>query len=387
MRKISFGELKIGDIARRYINRAIDKNWLSEGENVVEFEQKFAEKFGYGHAIATSSGTDALMCCCSTLDPFSTKRGNEIIVPALCFAACANSVLAAGFIPRFVDIKLETLNIDPDKIEEAINNKTKAIMAVHTMGKSCLNGSTEVSACIHSILDIAKEHHLKIIEDCCEAHGAEYSGQFVGNFGSMGAFSFYPAHLIVCGEGGMAVTNDDTTANVIRSTKSHGRKPGSLYFDFERVGFNSKMNELAAAIGLEGLANFDYTFARRRRNLGNLLKLTEDLAEYCHFPREQPVEIISPHAFWLVLREDREKEYGCAKLYHYLESKGIECKTLFGSLPTQHTAFNFLGYKYGDFPVAEFVGRNGLHFGIHQYLTEEDLIYIADTLRSYFKGG
>jgi len=371
--KVTFGELKIGDIAKKNLQRVMDSNWASEGPLVREFEQKFAAKFGYKHAIATSSGTDADLCCCASLYDFGAKRGDEIIVPALCFVSCPNSILAAGFVPKFVDVNLETLNIDPSKIEEAITDKTRAIMAVHTMGKPCE---------MDEIIKIAKKHNLKIIEDSCEAHGAKYKGKFIGTIGDMGAFSFYAAHLIVCGEGGMVVTNDDKLADVIRSVKSHGRPPGSIYFDFQRIGFNSKMNDMEAAIGLEGIAHFDATFKKRKQNLYKLLELTKDLSDYCYFIKEEKYEKISPHAFPLVLKNEK---YNRDKLYKYLESKGIQCKTLFGSLPTQHEAFKFLKYKPGQFPVAEYIGKNGLHFGIHQHLSEDDPVFISKVLKEYFK--
>ncbi len=198
----------------------------------------------------------------------------------------------------------------------------------------------------------------------------------------MGTFSFYAAHLIVCGEGGMVVTSNDEMANVVRSVKSHGRPPGSIYFDFQRIGFNSKMNELTAAIGLEGLEHFDETFNKRKKNLYKLLELTKELSDYFYFLKEETFEKVSPHAFPLVLKDEK---YDRDKLYSYLESKGIQCKTLFGSLPTQHQAFQFLNYKYGQFPVAEYVGENGLHFGIHQYLSNDDLVYVGEVLKEYFK--
>src|SRR3989338_9571258 len=135
--RIMFGDLRIGDTARQYIQRALNENWVSEGVNVKEFEQKFADKFGYKHAIATSSGTDADIVACASLYDFGAQRGDEIIVPALCFVACANSILAAGFVPKFVDINIKTLNIDPEKIEAAITPKTKAIMVVNTIGNPC----------------------------------------------------------------------------------------------------------------------------------------------------------------------------------------------------------------------------------------------------------
>lgn len=371
--RVNFGDLIIGNTAKKYFQKIFDKNWASEGDNVKEFEEKFAKKFGYKHAIATSSGTDADICCCASLYDFGANRGDEIITPALSFVATANSILAAGFIPKFVDINVETLNIDPSKIEDAITDKTRAIMVVHTMGKPCE---------MDTILKIAKDYNLKVIEDACEAHGAKYKNKFIGTIGDMGAFSFYTAHQIVCGEGGMVVTDDDEIANIVRSVKSHGRPPGSIYFDFQRVGFNSKMNDLEAAIGLEGLELFDQHFDKRKNNLYKLLDLTKDLSEYCCFITEERHEKISPHAFPLVLKDEK---YNRDNLYKYLESKGIQCKTLFGCLPTQHGAFKFLNYKYGQFPAAEYIGKNGLHFGMHQYITNDDLIFISNVLKEYFR--
>lgn len=371
--RINFGDLFIGDLARNRIKKALDKNWVTEGENVKEFEGEFAKKFGYKHAIATNSGTDACIACLASLYEFGAKRGDEIIVPADTFVATANAVLAAGFVPKFVDIELETLNINPDKIEETVTDKTRAIMPVHLMGKPCD---------MDKIMKIAKKHNLKVIEDSCEAHGAKYKGKYIGTIGDMGAFSFYVAHLVVCGEGGMVVTNDDKIADIVRSVKTHGRPTGSIYFDFQRFGLNLRMNDLTAAIGIEGMANFDETFKKRKKNMYELLELTKNLEKYAYFIKEEKHEIICPHAFPMVLKDEK---YNCQKLYKFLESKGIQCKTLFGSLPTMHKTFEFMGYKVGDFPVAEYVGKNGLHFGIHQYLNNSDLLYIKDTLENYFK--
>ena len=142
------------------------------------------------------------------------------------------------------------------------------------------------------------------------------------------------------------------------------------------------MNDLEAAVGLEGIEYFDETFNKRKNNLHKLLELTKELSSHLYFLKEESCEKVSPHAFPIVLRD---KKYDRDKLYSYLEAKGIQCKTLFGSLPTQHQSFQFLNYKYGQFPAAEYVGENGLHFGIHQYLNDDDLLYISDTLKGYFK--
>jgi len=370
--RINFGDLVIGDIAKDRLQQVINKNWASEGENVKEFEKEFSTRFGYKHAIALSSGTDGDLCACAALYDFGANRGDEIIAPALSFVSTANSILAAGFIPKFVDIEIDTLNIDPNKIEEAITERTRAIMVVHTMGKPCE---------MDSILDIAKTHNLMTIEDCCEAHGAKYKDNVVGTIGDTGTFSFYAAHVVVCGEGGMVVTNNDKLADVLRSIKSHGRPPGSITYDFQRIGFNSKMNDLEAAIGLEGIIRFDEIFNTRKNNEYTLLELVKELSEYCYFIKEENYETISPHAFPLVLKDSK---YDRDKLYNFLESNEIQCKTLFGCLPTQHKAFKFLGYEYGQFPASEYVGINGIHFGMHQYLNEDDIVYISEILKRYF---
>ncbi len=370
--RIKFGDLTIGDLAKNRIEAAINRKWVTEGANVREFEERFARLFSFKHAIATNTGTDACMACAASLYEFGARRGDEVIVPAATFVATANAVLAAGLIPRFVDIELETLNIDAKRIEEAITEKTRAIMPVHLMGKPCE---------MDTILKIAHKNDLKVIEDSCEAHGAQYRGKYVGTIGNMGAFSFYPAHTIVSGEGGIVVTNDDTTADLIKSIKNHGRPTNSTYFDFQRFGLNLRMNDLTAAIGIEGIEHFDETFKKRTNNLYKLLDLTKDLSDCCYFIQENQHSRISPHAFPLVLKD---KKYNRDNLYRYLETRGIECKTLFGSLPTQHKAFRFLGQKLGDFPVAEYVGENGLHFGVHQGLTDDDLAYIGDNLKEYF---
>lgn len=370
--RITFGHIQVGELGRKYLDEALDRNWVSEGVNVMAFEAGFAKRFGYGHAIATSSGTDAgIVACCSLFD-LGAQRGDEVITPALAFNATANCILAAGLVPKFVDVELETLNINPSLIESAITSRTKAVQVVHTMGKPCK---------MNEILEIARRYNLTVVEDCCEAHGATIGGKVVGSFGSLGLFSFYAAHLICSGEGGMIVTNDANIASLCRSIRTHGRRGGQLYFHFDRVGFNSKMNDLEAAIGREGLEMFDWTFNTRRRHVARLLDLLSPLEEHLILYRDGRDEVISPHAFALVLRDGNSSMEG---FYNYLENRGIQCKTLFGSLPTQHKAFAFLGYREGNFPVAERIGHTGLHFGIHQYLTEQDIEYAAESIQAYF---
>jgi dTDP-4-amino-4,6-dideoxygalactose transaminase len=395
--RVAFGDIKIGEVARANVNRALDVHWISQGENVQAFEEEFAAKFGFKEAIATSNGTASDMAACMALYEYGAKRGDEVIVPACCFVACANSILAAGFIPRFVDVELETLNINPQLLKKAITDNTAGIMVVHNMGKPCK--MNEINAMAAGI---------PVIEDCCEAHGALHWGHLVGRGSHISTFSFYAAHLIVGGEGGMVGVQDKDLAKIIRSVISHGRPPGSIYFDFQRFGLNLRMHELAAAIAREGLQNFDQTFRDRRERLFYLRdKLNQrGLGKFMHFIEEGPQEIVAPHAFPLVLRDLKGKGPNAHKfdnaslLYSWLEENSIQTKTLFGCLPA-HPAFRWMldqadtdcGSISGrptpvpsSFPVAEYIARRGMHFGIHQYLSFEDLDYVADVMGKYFEG-
>jgi dTDP-4-amino-4,6-dideoxygalactose transaminase len=264
------------------------------------------------------------------------------------------------------------MNINPELIEEKITPKTKAIMVVHTMGKPCE---------MDKIVDIADKYNLRIIEDCCEAHGGKYKDKFIGTFGDMAVFSFYVAHIVSCGDGGMVSTNNKEILDILNSVKHHGRKSGSLYFDHLRYGLNFRMNDLTASIGIPEIQNFWDIFNKRKDNLYYLTEKTKDLEDFAFFVKEEKHELVSPHAFSVTLKNPKDNY---KELYQFLESKGIQCKRNFGSMPTQHGTFKYLGHKKGEFPEAEYVGDNGLHFGIHQFLAKDDLDYASKTLHKYF---
>jgi dTDP-4-amino-4,6-dideoxygalactose transaminase len=378
--RISFGNLEVSKESKKHLEDVVRTNFISGGPKVKQLENDWGKLFGYPYNIAMSSGTAADMAACMTLydlinekESGQVKPGDEIIAPALAFAAVGNSIRAAGFNPVFVDVERETMNLNPERIEEKITSKTRAIMAVHTMGKPCD---------MDKIKKISEKYNLKIIEDCCEAHGGRYKNNFIGTFGDMAAFSFYVAHIVSCGDGGMVSTNNKEILGILDSVKHHGRKPGSLYFDHLRYGLNFRMNDLTASIGIPEINKFWEIFNKRKSNLCYLTEKTKDLGEFAYFVEEKPHEIVSPHAFSIILK-DPKLDY--SKLYSFLESKEIQCKRNFGSMPTQHKAFEYLGYKKGEFPEAEYVGDNGLHFGIHQYLSEEDLDYVSEVLHDYFK--
>lgn len=212
--KVPFGTISITDKSKRIIYEILDSKRVSNGKYVRELENRFASLIGAKEAVAVSSGTDADILALSVLHDFGAHRGDEVIVPALSFVATGNAVLHAGFTPSFVDIDRKTLNIDPQKIEEAISEKTVAIMPVHLMGKP---------ADMDAIIRIAKENDLYVVEDAAEAHGALYKGKNVGTIGDLGAFSLYIAHIITTIEGGIIVTDNAEYAEILRSIRSHGR--------------------------------------------------------------------------------------------------------------------------------------------------------------------
>lgn len=372
--RISFGDLKVSSESRKHIEDCINSNKISGGEKTKLLENAWGNLFDYKYNVAVSSGTSADMAALMTLyDTVNAKLGDEIIAPALAFAAVGNSIRAAGFTPKFVDIERETMNINPELIEEKITPKTKAIMIVHTMGKPCE---------MKKIGDIADKYKLRIIEDCCEAHGGKYNDKFLGKFGDAAAFSFYVAHIVSCGDGGIVSSNSEEIRDLIDSVKHHGRKPRTLYFDHLRYGLNFRMNDLTASIGIPEINNFWNIFNKRKENLNYLKESTKDLEEELLFVEEESHEIVSPHAFSITLKDPKRNH---SKMYSFLESKGIQCKRNFGSMPTQHKAFEYLGHKKGEFPEAEYVGNNGLHFGIHQFLEKNDLDYASEILHRYFK--
>ena len=370
--RIEFGDLKLDKRAWKNLKEVLETSWVSGGPKVKKFEEGWGKLFDYKYNVSMDNGTSADMAACMVLYDLGAKRGDEIIAPALAFAAVGNSIVAAGFKPVFVDIERHTLNINPNKIEEKITPKTKAIMVVHTMGKPCE---------MEKICAIAKKYNLFVIEDSCEAHGSKYKGKFVGHWGDMACFSFYAAHLVCCGEGGMVSTNNEQIARLLASVKSHGRKENSLYFDHLRFGLNFKMNDLEASIGLPQIEDFWKTFNTRKANMYYLLNKLKDLKKFAYFNSEEENEVVCPHAFSVTLKDPK---YNLKRLYEFLENNSVKCKRNFGSMPTQHNAFEFLGYRLGDFPEAEYIGVNGLHFGIHQFLTRDDLDFISDLLHYYF---
>jgi len=224
---------------------------LSLGPKLVEFERSIAGYLGASDAVAVSSGTSALHLCIRAL---GISDGDEVIVPSFAFVAVANAVRYERAIPVFVDVDSATLNLDPERLEAAITNRTKAIILVHTFG---------VPAEIDRILEVSKRHGLAVIEDACEAIGAEYCGRKVGTFGDVATFAFYPNKQITTGEGGAVVTNDVQIASRVRSLRNQGIGAPGNWLAYTEVGYNYRLSEINCALGISQLERLDPILERR----------------------------------------------------------------------------------------------------------------------------
>ncbi len=393
MMKIPFGTITITEKSKDLIKGILDSKRVSSGKYVREFEERFAALTGVKEAVAVNTGTAADTLALAVLYDFGAKRGDEIIVPATSFNATGNAVLEAGFKPVFVDIKRETLNINPAKIEEKITEKTRGILPVHLMGKP---------AEMEVINLLAKKYELYVIGDAAEAHGAVYKGKNVAQLADMSAYSLYLAHIISSIEGGIVVTDRTDFAEILRSLRAHGRackcqvcllnlqsgycpkrfQDGQdIRFLFERVGYSAKMNELEAAVGLGNLDIYDEILEKRRKNLSRLMEKFEKFKPYLTTIKEGKDEKIGPHASPIIIQE--KAPFTRNQFVDYLEKNGVETRYLFYSMPTQCKGFSFLGYRLGDFPEAEYIGNNGLHIGVHQDLEEKHIDYVVDTVDKF----
>jgi len=236
---IPLSRVYIDDDIKRAVMEVLDSGWYILGEKVKEFEQKFADFCGVKNAICVSSGTAAIFL---SLKALSIGPGDEVIVPSFSFIATTSPVIHVGAKPVFVDINLKNYTMDSREVEKKISRKTKAIIPVHLFGHP---------ADMDSILELAEEKDLFVIEDACQAHGAEYKGRRVGGIGHIACFSFYPSkNMTVCGDGGIITTNDEEIAQKLRMLRNHGRQEKYVH---KIIGYNLRFNEIQAAIGIKQL--------------------------------------------------------------------------------------------------------------------------------------
>jgi perosamine synthetase len=345
---------------REYVNQCLDSTWISSrGEFIGRFESGFADFIGVGQATSVCNGTVALHL---GLLAIGVGAGDEVIVPTLTYVASANMIAATGATPVFADSIAGTWQVDPAAIERAITPRTKAVMVVHLYGASC-----EMNA----ICGICRKHGILLIEDCAEAFGTWYDGKHVGTFGDVATFSFFGNKTITTGEGGMVVSNDPQVLARAYHLKTQAVSPSREYWHDE-VGYNYRMTNICAAIGLAQLEHAEQILAKKRQLAGWYDTYLAGL------PVERQVEPPhSRHSWWLysiLLKEGSRDE-----LRRHLLDARVETRPLF---PPVHT---FPHYARGlNFPVAQGISDRGISLPSYPDLTEADVRTISSRIAEFW---
>jgi len=358
---ITYKEVKV-------INEVLSTPTLSIGPKVKEFEKKVAEYVRTKYAIAVNSGTSGLHLCIKSL---GIKDGDEVITTPFSFIASANCILYEGAKPVFVDIDENTLCIDPNKIEEKITKKTKAILPVHIFGYACD---------MDKILRIAKKYKLAVIEDACEALGTEYKRKKVGSFGDCAVFSFYPNKPITTGEGGMIVTNDEKIANLCKSMRNQGREEGDEWLYHKRLGYNYRMSELCAALGVVQMERIE-EILKKREKVAQLYNRKLNNVKGIRIPSIAPY-VTKMSWFVYVIRLEGKKftKEDRDEIIEELEDRGINCRNYFPPIHLEPFYVKMFDYKKGDFPITEKVSDLTIALPFSNNLTEKEIDYICNSL-------
>jgi perosamine synthetase len=337
----------IGEEEKRAVLQVLDSGMLAQGPRVQEFEQRFAEYCGVQHAVATSSGTTALH---TALLAHGIGPGDEVITSSFTFIASANSILFTGARPVFVDVEPGTFNLDASKVEAAITPRTRAIMPVHLFGLPCD---------MDAITQLARRHNLFVIEDACQAHGAEYAGRRAGSFGT-GCFSFYPTKNMTTAEGGMITTDDGRVAERCQVIRQHGMR--RRYYHDE-MGFNFRMTDVHAAIGLAQLSKLE-SFNQTR--IANARYLSQHL-------RGVTVPVV-PAGRRHVFHQYTVRVSGGRRdaVLEGLTARGIGSGVYYPVPVHQQTVYRDLGYDLA-LPEAERAAQQVLSLPVHPALSQADL--------------
>lgn len=360
------------------------------GENVKGFEKEFSEYLSVKYSISVGNGTDALIIA---LQALGIGEGDEVITTPFTFFATAESISFVGATPVFVDVEIDTFNMEPSKIEEKITDKTKAIMPVHIFGQPCN---------MDEINRIAKKYNLKVIEDACQAVGSDYKGQMIGTLSDIACFSFFPTKNLGCaGDGGMIVTNDDNLATVCKGLRTHGSgKNGKKAYnilnnideDVEEdkatdntvynplkyynylIGHNSRLDEVQAAILRVKLRKLDKWNHKRRENA---IFYNEKLAD---------TNLVTPfedkdvkHVYHLYILQSEKR----AELVNYLKDNGIATGVYYPVPLHLQKAYKDLGYKEGDLPNAEYLSHRTFAIPMYAELTDEEKDYIVNSIKEF----
>lgn len=356
---------------------SLKSGWLGTGPKVHRFEEMFKQYKGTRYAMALNSCTAALHL---SMLAIGIKPGDEIIVPAMTFAATANAVIHAGGRPVFVDCRRDAMNIDPDDIKRKITPKTKAIIPVHFAGRPC-----EMDA----VMDIAGQYDLKVIEDCAHAIETEYHGKKAGTFGDLGCFSFYVTKNIVTGEGGMVITDNEDYANHIKILALHGMSKdawkrfsdeGYKHYQVIYSGFKYNMMDIQAAIGIHQLPRIEKYWKRRQEIWNRYNEAFKDLPVFT----PAPVESNTRHAYHLytLLLDIDNLKINRDKFLDEMTKQNIGVGVHYIALHLHPYYQNTYGYKRGDFPNAEWISDRTVSLPLSAKLTDEDVEDVIEAVRA-----
>ena len=360
MYKIPVYQPSLNGNEKKYVNECLDSTWISsKGKFVNEFENAFAEYVGVKHATTVSNGTVAIHLALLAL---GIGEGDEVIVPSLTYIASVNSIAYTGATPVFVDSLQDSWQIDPADVIKKITPKTKAIMAVHLYGHPCD---------MDALVEICMKNNLFLIEDCAEAIGTMYKGKHVGTFGDISTFSFFGNKTITTGEGGMVVTNDKTLHDRSVHFKGQGLAKHRQYWH-DVIGYNYRMTNICAAIGLAQLENIEEVLIEKKRVADTYRKLLENTTVVFHNPIGDDVY----HSYWMcsILTQDAKQR---DVLRTHLEKEGIETRPLFYPVHTMP----MYSAQYQRHPVAEDLGWRGLNLPSYPGLKSEEIEFICEKIK------
>jgi len=379
MIRVRVGDFRLGEKERKALLDVIDSGRISEGKKTSDFEKAWTGYIGTRFSVAVNSGTSALMAGLTALKyKYNLKPGTKVVTTPLTFIATINAIYATGFVPVFADVDSHTMVITPQSVKEALKCEPGAriLLPVHLMG---------YPVDMDSINDIAKANNLIVMEDAAQAHGTIYKGKKVGGLSELGIYSFYIAHNVQAGEMGAVVTNDAQIFKLVKKIKAHGRmcecevctRPsgvcrildsykGDADFDprfcHDIIGFNFKVMEFQAALGLTQLEKADDIFKKRNQNVKYLNSGLSGLSDILQLPYYSPE--VSYLAYPVVLKDG--SVISRKKLRAELEASGVETRPLFGCVPTQQKAYEFMKAEYiKKIPNAQYIGTNGFYVGCH----------------------
>lgn len=345
---------------REAFERVYTRSWYIDGVEDKAFEKAFADYCGVKYCVGVGNGLDALMLALKALD---VKEGDEVIVPSNTYIATALAVTYVGAAPVFVEPDIRTFNMDPARIEAAVTEKTKAIMPVHLYGQACD---------MDPILAIAKRRNLYVIEDCAQAHGATYKGQVVGSFGDAAGFSFYPGkNLGALGDAGAVITNNKALEEKVRALGNYG---SDYKYHHIYKGHNSRLDEMQAAFLTAKLSCLDRMNGERRR-------IAQEYLSGIHNPKvELPYIIEDCVPVWHIfgIRCKRRDE-----LEAHLREKGIGTNKHYPIPMHLQECYMDMGFKEGDYPIAEEISATELSLPMYYGMTEEEIQYVIDTINSF----